>query len=115
MTICFEVCLFLSTECNEKSPQSQIVSITLTRGVSVDKLMNSKLWLNGPQNLFCESAYVDSASGIVLASVSDEAISHQVAPLGHTGPLFDVERWGTLCKAIRVVAWVIRFISYYVQ
>ena len=83
----------------------------LTRGVSAEKLMNSKLWLNGPQNLICENAFSDCISVTSLSSVNDEVFTPKVAPHVLDGPLFDVDRWGSLCKAIRVVAWVMRFVQ----
>ena len=83
----------------------------LTRGVSAEKLLNSKLWLNGPQNLICENAYSDCISVTSLSSVNDKAFTPKVATHVLGGPLFDVDRWGSLCKAIRVVAWVMRFVQ----
>ena len=73
--------------------------------------MNSKLWLNGPQKLICENAFSDCISVTSLSSVNDEAFTPKVAPHVLDGPLFDVDRWGSLCKAIRVVAWVMRFVQ----
>ena len=85
----------------------------LTRGVSAKQLINSDLWLTGPSTseisvvpeenkdieMPAEESEVDEMLLVALSKVEEPVI------------VFDVDRWGSFLKAIRVVAWVRRFIQ----
>ena len=87
----------------------------LTRGLSANELVQSKAWLHGPEFL-CEGSYEhilpDSVVEETSESSHDAADAEHVVLLVATGSVcvFPVERWSGLCKAIRVVGWVQRFI-----
>ena len=80
----------------------------VTRGVSAGRLMDSQLWLNGREWLSSpagEPAPADRGDG----ADRDVGVPEEVALLSSVEPptaVFDVERWGSLRKAVRVVAWV---------
>ena len=85
----------------------------LTRGVTTEELIFSKVWLQGPKFLVeRRSDEVDLLEpSAVLCSVMAEETSSPVLIAATPGEnVFQVERWGKLTKAIRVVAWVLRFI-----
>ena len=90
----------------------------VTRGVSAEKLIHSRVWLHGP--LFLETMLPDDstvessleslASPEVHLEVKIEAktlLSSSAAPV----KVLDVERWSSFSRALRVVAWVLRFHS----
>ena len=85
----------------------------LTRGVTAEELIFSKVWLQGPKFLVeRRSDEVDLLEpSAVLCSVMAEETAGPVLIAATPGEnVFQVERWGKLTKAIRVVAWVLRFI-----
>ena len=85
----------------------------LTRGVTAEELIFSKVWLQGPKFLVeRRSDEVDLLEpSAVLCSVMAEETACPVLIAATPGEnVFQVERWGKLTKAIRVVAWVLRFI-----
>jgi hypothetical protein len=92
----------------------------LTRGVSAEKLISSRIWLSGPDWLsthnldylsslcdFVDKENVVSHDRSQFASEEDVLVTVSLDP-SHP---FPVERWGTIGKAIRIVAWVLRFIE----
>ena len=85
----------------------------LTRGVTAEELIFSKVWLQGHKFLVeRRSDEVDLLEpSAVLCSVMAEETASPVLIAATPGEnVFQVERWGKLTKAIRVVAWVLRFI-----
>ena len=85
----------------------------LTRGVTAEELIFSKVWLQGPKFLVeRRSDEVDLLEpSAVLCSVMAEETASPVLIAATPGEnVFQVERWGKLTKAIRVVAWVLHFI-----
>ncbi|MEE4247202.1 MAG: hypothetical protein V2I33_17455, partial [Kangiellaceae bacterium] len=85
----------------------------LTRGCSAGRLVNSELWWEGPRwlqtRLPCADPIPPSETDIELCV--DEARASDVALVTHHAPeIFPVERWGTFSKAVRVVAWVMKFV-----
>ena len=85
----------------------------LTRGVTDEELIFSKVWLQGPKFLVeRRSDEVDLLEpSAVLCSVMAEETAGPVLIAATPGEnVFQVERWGKLTKAIRVVALVLRFI-----
>lgn len=96
-------------------PGSHNPADLITRGVSAETLLGSSLWWKGPTWLcgpveeypnsrvvadFKSEMTLSLASEVVLPSKSESA---QVE-------LFDVSRWGRFLKAMRVVAFVLRFV-----
>ena len=85
----------------------------LTRGVTAEELIFSKVWLQGPKFLVeRHSDEVDLLEpSAVLCSVMAEETASPVLIAATPGEnVFQVERWGKLTKAIRVVALVLHFI-----
>ena len=89
----------------------------LTRGLSADKLVDSDLWWHGPSFLR-KPGVVDLPSQEVVMPASDEVeAERKVAAveailLSLDVPcMFEMERWSTWNKAIRVVAWTLRFVN----
>ena len=83
----------------------------LTRGITADKLVESKLWLTGPGWLsmsYDQWPVVSSCQMVTSDLVKSEVMV--TAVVAQPDPVFDVTRWGKLTKAIRVVGWVLRFI-----
>lgn len=87
-----------------------------TRGVNARVLVNSSLWLKGPLWLcgppgeFPQGPTAGKEINECMLSVTSEinlVSDSEAVPVR----LFETERWGTLVKAIRVVAWVHRFVS----
>lgn len=83
----------------------------LTRGVSAQELMDSELWLRGPRCMFGESkldeSELEDVAHVIGAEESGETLL-SVTP--DQSQLFEVDRWGKLTTAIRVVGWVLRFL-----
>ena len=85
----------------------------LTRGVTAEELIFSKVWLQGPEFLVeRRSDEVDLLEpSAVLCSVMAEETASPVLIAATPGEnVFQVERYGKLTKAIWVVAWVLHFI-----
>ena len=95
-------------------PGSENPADLLTRGVCAEELVNSKLWLEGPQFLLQDldvSEVCDELGDLDPVLTSESAGSALVTSHEVRERIFDVDRWGSLTKAIRVVAWVLRYIS----
>ena len=85
----------------------------LTRGVTAEELIFSKVWLQGPKFLVERpSDEVDllEPSAVLCSVMAEETASPVLIAAAPGENVFQVERWGKLTKAIRVVAWVLRFI-----
>ena len=85
----------------------------LNRGVTAEELIFSKVWLQGPKFLVeRRSDEVDllEPSAVLCSVMAGEAASPVLIAATPGENVFQVERWGKLTKAIRVVAWVLRFI-----
>lgn len=83
----------------------------LTRGVSASQLIDSALWLQGPGFLTQEESLMESAEildEVAFDLCSEEAKTSVVNTASTDNQVFDVSRWGTFVKALRVVAWVLR-------
>ena len=84
----------------------------LTRGMCAEELVRSTLWLHGPEFVLNETfSEADSLNCNVHAAAGEEETADVtlVCSVEKTEPVFNVDRWGTLTKAIRVVAWVFSF------
>ena len=128
------------------TPGPQNPADAASRGLFADQLVESELWLQGPEWLRSPGA-PPAVCGLFVTSEelsepdigepepeAGEALSHgelsPVRPSDATAPppaatpvtlvsqlesesqggVFPVERWGSLSKAARVVAWVLRFV-----
>ena len=93
--------------CWHHCPGIQNPADLLTRGVSASDLIQSEVWLKGPlelmtapiNNLLMETVE-EARSKVTCTAISGQ--THQ--------SLIDVSRFSTLVKAIRVTAWVLRFV-----
>ena len=89
-----------------------------TRGILAAELMGSEVWLHGPQWLRSSgpSGHEEPSEDLedqsqVSDSVKCEMVSRQPVLLSHNlENVFQVTRWSSLEKSIRVVGWVSRFI-----
>ena len=86
----------------------------LTRGVGANQLTSSNLWLFGPPWLQSEYEPCDtSCESLVdpVVEVPEEVTSPLLMTVEtQSEPVFPVERWSSLCKAVNVVAFVLRFV-----
>ena len=85
----------------------------LTHGVTVEELISSKVWLQGPKFLVercSDEVDLFEPSAVLCSVMAEEAASPVLIAATPGENVFQVERWGKLTKAIRVVAWVLRFI-----
>ena len=85
----------------------------VTRGISAEELVNSDIWLQGP-GFLVEGPWVmedQMESPGDHSFQSDEAVDAALVSCEPLPPVFPLEWWGTFTKAIRVVAWVQRFIQ----
>ena len=80
-----------------------------TRGVSAEELLGSDLWLSGPRWLSSPTGQPTAAGEPVAPELPREEAAVLTAATPAQGP-FDFERWSSFSKAVRVVAWVRRFI-----
>ncbi len=102
-------------------PGNQNPADLVTRGISATELVQSTLWLRGPP-FIVEQDEVSSAYHRTVVSVvgkdlhgceevlEEVANSQALVAAENSGRFLNVERWGTLLKAMRVVGWVLRFI-----
>ena len=88
----------------------------LTRGISADELVHSPCWLQGPQFLKEDSGpnvQPEKCSEVLCVIASEEAVNTPTTTTTCASgePIFPVERWSTFTKAMRVVAYVRRFVN----
>ena len=92
----------------------------VTRGISAEELLQSELWLKGP-NFLCVDKVVevcgDKSAENVLYINAEQTLKSTVS--NHTlvsgasdvsEPLFDLDRWSSVTRAMRVFGWLQRFI-----
>jgi len=82
----------------------------VTRGVSADELLASELWLNGPSLVDVpaeESEGISDFEEELCRAETTLVVKSEDPPL----KVFDVERWSTLTKALRILAWIRRFMK----
>ena len=88
----------------------------LTRGVSAESLLESDVWFQGPEWLrsgASDGPVVDlDVEEVVGEQGTGEGLTAAMASVRVTEaePLFPVERWSSLRKAVRVVGWMHRFV-----
>jgi hypothetical protein len=87
----------------------------LSRGVTGDVLVHLKMWWNGLSFLSDDSVvhevpicFPENNSDVVAEL---KAHCSNVLLSGSSVRCFEMERWSTLCKAYRIIAWVMRFIK----
>lgn len=94
-------------------PGSQNPSDLLTRGVWAEELVTSDLWLRGPSFLVEEDSYVKGSQCqdvcLMVSELREQVESSQISTVVGGDPVFEICRWGTLSKALRVVGWLLRF------
>ena len=124
-------------------PTGQNPADLLTRGISADELIHSSLWLHGPSFLLssqvveevvfyteeeCIKVKTKVSSSLAVSTESMESSadvkhfsagvknmsSFQSSSTDNVTPLFDVQRWSSLNKAVRVVAKVLRFVHNFI-
>ena len=81
----------------------------MTRGMHAGELMQSSLWLQGPD--FLCSGGDDALEPAVNECGVEECIPAEVSLMSVTVDVLPVERWGSFTKCIRVIAWMLRFVS----
>ena len=89
-----------------------------TRGIDAQTLLNSDLWFKGPVWLSGSkenfpSVVSEPTENVSVVEISEVLLAESVDTATHTvqGTLFDVKRWSSFTKAMRVVAWVMRFLG----
>ena len=91
----------------------------VTRGVSASDLMNSDMWLSGPQMLKdldksskfeFDSDVILDASEVPESVVSVDTVPTLVSVKGDSVKFLETERWSSFPKSIRVVGWILRFV-----
>lgn len=97
-------------------PGSENPADLLSRGVMLDRLLTSSSWLQGPVWLcdnfeLCEDCTSEGDVDFPVEEMHAERNCAQLNISAVSEPLFPVERWGEFSKAIRVVAWVLRFVK----
>jgi hypothetical protein len=99
--------------CPGKDNPADIVS----RGASAEDLIHSQIWLKGPEFLVepglepCQDDVENANHDVTLLLVHEETESALVSVDQTVGGVLPVHRWSSLCKAIRVRAWMQRFLN----
>ena len=82
----------------------------VTRGILAQELMRSDLWLKGPLDLFMGDGVetdFDIDSTVNSACRSEVLLSVSTPDLSFV----ELDRWGSLTKALRIMGWIGRFVS----
>ena len=87
----------------------------VTRGISAKELMDSEYWLIGPPFLREKNSILESPSTFenpILPNLSkfEKSTISLVVIEERKSVLFEVDRWSSFSKALRVIAWVLRFL-----
>ena len=89
----------------------------VTRGVTAEKLVESKLWWHGPSVLH-KSGDIDVINDLSfpendsLVEIERKVKVKDISLVCVENPqMFEMERWSTLNKVLRILAWVLRFIN----
>ncbi|GBM44587.1 hypothetical protein AVEN_250566-1 [Araneus ventricosus] len=92
----------------------------ISRGAGAERLMNSSIWIHGPEWLRqkeenwpkgsnCKFSPVESGERRII---QDEISTFLNESLSNSAPLLDVNKYRCLNKLLRVTSWVFRFIHY---
>ena len=111
-----EIRKLTSAHCWSWCPTEENSADLLTRGITADELVSSYKWLHGPSfvlnqlSVWEEVSFTECDQDVLRAEslTTNTTLTAAVLP---SVVVFDVERWGRFTKAIRVVAWVLRFIK----
>ena len=89
----------------------------VTRGLFAEQLVASEMWLKGPKFIRNGSGNLEiitETAGVEQNVLVDEQLSLVAVTLVTSGSpresVFQVDRWSSFVKTIRIVAWVMRFI-----
>ena len=84
----------------------------ISRGALTEHLVSSELWLNGPAWLSLPIQHSQheqpTLDGVKICE--EEAVTPCLTVTVSHSSVFKFSRWGEFCKAVSVVAWVLRFI-----
>lgn len=83
----------------------------ISRGLLADQLVSHSLWMTGPHRLLSPLASTQEEEGYCTeeeVGVCEASVAYVV---NSSSPLFELSRWSHLSKAIRIVAWVLRFVT----
>lgn len=84
----------------------------ISKGALAEHLMSNELWLSGPAwlslpNLFPERQH-QNFNGV--ENCEEEVVSPCLKVTEAFSSVFEFTRYGSFCKAVNVVAWVLRFV-----
>lgn len=93
-------------------PSSQNSADLVTRGVTVSKLANSLMWKHGPSFLLNPLEYPPQKEFVCNSAVVSEILVEPniIQPIC---PVFDMGRYSTLTKVMRVISKVMKFCNKY--
>ncbi len=84
----------------------------ISRDTLAEDLVSSEMWLDGPAWLSLPIQHPQQEQYMLSSKEDSEeevATSCLTVTVSHSS-VFEFGRWGEFCKAVRVVAWVLRFI-----
>ncbi|GFN91144.1 integrase core domain protein [Plakobranchus ocellatus] len=85
----------------------------LTRGITTKALMNSQLWLHGPEWLSSNTCPLsEQMCEVDLAELATDELKPTQCVVTESKPheiIVQINRWDSLGKAIRIVGWALRF------
>ncbi|XP_042892723.1 uncharacterized protein LOC122266866 [Penaeus japonicus] len=108
-----EIKEFTSPECWQHCPSEENPADIITRGVLADKLVHNSQWLYGPPMLasvLCHDKE-DVKQGLDLEVPCTTSVPICLSVQVTHSPLIDLEKFSDLEKALRVTAYVLRFID----
>lgn len=83
----------------------------ISRGALAEHLMSNEQWLNGPAWLSFPLSHLLQAQPTPEEEIYEEEVAACLTVNRVYSSVFEFDRWGEFSKAIRVVAWVMRFIN----
>ena len=90
----------------------------VSRGTTADKLVDCELWWHGPAFLMNSEGSEPDATSIIMPDGNVEVEKERKVTVDRAMLLcveapdvYDMQRWSTYNKALRVIAWTLRFIS----
>ncbi|KAJ8029569.1 hypothetical protein HOLleu_29000 [Holothuria leucospilota] len=98
--------------CWDHCPSESNPADLLTRGASVEKWLAAKFWFEGPEWLQVSEPNLSPVNLISVNQSGEEANSCPPYTLRNQENIsfenpFNIERWGTFSKAVRIVAYVL--------
>ena len=91
----------------------------ITRGLSMTELLKNPLWLKGPSFILKDVPTPDQKKNKIDEDIQIQINKELKGKICHSlvtnakspDMLFDASRWSTFTKAMRIMAWVLRFIN----